>query len=226
MNTTESGAAEIEANAIGPNGQNLPVRLLEQTEGNHIVEFTPNVSGEHKLHVKYGGEHVLGSPISYIVSSTTTSLSKSIGDARASGNGLELAHRGREASFVVFCPTTPNVQIEGYEDHADRIEPHIKSIGNNEWKVSYNILSVGRYEIRASCPNRGPLPGSPWTISCVDANKVVPVGGWGALLDQEGRLVLPVRFVFDTTQAGPGELLCTVDGRDLSKNQLITHLYK
>lgn len=222
----ESGVAEIEANAIGPNGQNLPVRLFEQTEYNHIVEFTPNVSGEHKLNVKYGGEHISGSPMSYIVLATSdsslTSSKTGSSDARASGNGLELAHRGREASFVVFCPTTPNVQIEGYEERTDRIEPHVKSIGNNEWKVSYNILSVGKYEIRASCPNRGPLPGSPWIISCVDANKVVPVGGWGSLLDQEGRLVLPIRFVFDTTQAGPGELQCTVDGRELSRHiQLI-----
>lgn len=76
-------------------------------------------------------------------------------------------------------------------------------------------MSVGKYEIRASCPNRGPLPGSPWTISCVDSNKVIPIGGWGTLLDHEGRLILPARIVFDVAQAGPGELVCTVDGREV-----------
>lgn len=45
--------------------------------------------------------------------------------------------------------------------------------------------------------------------------KVAPIGGWGPLLDNEGRLILPARIVFDTNQAGPGELICTIDGRDL-----------
>ena len=193
----------------------MPVRITEQNEDHTIVEFIPNVPGQYKLTASYGGELVNGTPIQYIVSSSANVSNKH--DARASGNGLEVAHRGKETSFVVFCPAMPNVQIERFDEHGDRIDPKIKSLGNNEWKVSYTILSVGRYEIRASCPNRGPLPGSPWNIACVDSNKVVPVGGWGSLLDNEGRLVLPARFVFDTTQAGPGELLCSVDGRDLSK---------
>lgn len=130
---------------------------------------------------------------------------------------MEFAQRGKESSFVVYCPTTPNVQIERIDERGERIEPKIRSLGNNEWKVSYTIVSVGKYEIRASCPNRGPLPGSPWTISSLDANKVIPVGGWGSTLDNEGRLVLPVRFVFDTSHAGPGELLCSIDGRELGE---------
>lgn len=185
-----------------------------------IIEFTPNVAGQHKVNITYGSEPVNGTPIMFSVAPTTTSnspMGNGKTDARASGNGLEIAHRGKEATFIIYCPTTPNVQIERFDEHGDRIEPKIKSLGNNEWKVAYTILTVGKYEIRASCPNRGPLPGSPWNISCVDASKIVPVGGWGNLLDNEGRLVLPARFVFDTTQAGPGEILCTVDGRALGK---------
>lgn len=138
------------------------------------------------------------------------------GEQMSSGNGLEVAHRGKENSFTVYSPTTPSVQIERMEEQSERIEPKIKSLGNNEWRVSYTILSVGRYDIRASS-NRGPLPGSPWNVSCVDSNKVVPSGGWGSLLDDEGRLILPARIVFDTAQAGPGELMCSIDGRVLGK---------
>lgn len=213
VNNQDSGQAELEVIAISPMGQNLPVQYSEQSDGQYIIEFIPTVAGHYKLVVLYGGEQVPNSPITFPV--TTNTITKH--DARATGNGLDVAHRGQEASFVVHCPTTPNVQIEKFDEHGERIEPKIKSLGNNEWKVSYTIMSVGRYDIKASCPNRGPLPGSPWTVACIDSNKVVPVGGWGQLLDNEGRLILPARFVFDTSQAGPGELLCTVDGRDLSK---------
>lgn len=111
------------------------------------------------------------------------------------------------------------------EEQSERIEPKIKSLGNNDWRVSYTILSVGKYEIRASCPNRGPLAGSPWSVSCVDSNKVIPIGGWGALLDDEGRLILPARIVFDTTQAGPGELMCSIDGRVLGRSSFLLFFF-
>lgn len=205
--------AELEVLITSPIGQYIPVNLVQQGDGSTIVDFTPTISGQYKIQILYGGEPINGSPLHF----NAVSNSQQNGDARASGNGLEVAHRAKENSFVVYCSTAPNVQIERSDEQGERIEPKIKSLGNNEWKVMYTILSVGMYEIRASCPNRGPLPGSPWTISCVDTNKISPVGGWGQLLDGEGRLILPARLVFDTTQAGPGELSCAVDGRELSK---------
>lgn len=215
MNTHDAGKAELEVLAISPTGQNLPVQVIEQSDGQQIIEFTPDTPGHYKLIILYGGEQIPNSPITFAVSSINASANGS--DARASGYGLEVASRGKETSFTIYCPTMPNVHIERLDEHGERIEPKIKSLGNNEWRVTYTILSVGKYEIRASCPNRGPLPGSPWSISCVDANKVIPAGGWGSLLDNEGRLILPARIVFDTTQAGPGKLLCNIDGRDLGK---------
>lgn len=146
---------------------------------------------------------------------------------RAAGTGLEVANRGREATFVVHCPGTPNVQIERVDEPGDRVEPKVKLISGSgagkgsppsEWRVSYTVLAVGVYEVRVSCPNRGTLAGSPWRVNGVDTTKVMPVGGWGSHLDADGRLVLPARFVFDiSAQAGPGELVCTVDGRELGE---------
>lgn len=160
----------------------------------------------------YGDELVNGSPLTFGVSKSGF-VSKP--DIRATGNGLEVCHRGKESNFLVYCPTTPNVQIERIDDVAEHIEPKIKSLNNNEWRISYTILTVGKYEIRASCPNRGPLPGSPWNIACVDSTKVFPIGGWGPILDVDGRLILPTRIVFDTHLGGPGELVCSVDGHEL-----------
>lgn len=214
VNAEDAGKGEIELLAIAPNGQNIPVQAIQQADGQIIIEFIPNIPGHYKLHVLYGGEQINGSPLTFAVNAIDAPPQG--GQQFSNGNGLEIAHRGKEASFTVFCPTAPAVEIERIEEQTERIEPRIKSLGNNEWRVSYTILSVGKYDIRATCPNRGPLPGSPWNVSCVDANKVIPIGGWSSLLDEEGRLILPARIVFDTTQAGPGELMCSIDGRVLA----------
>lgn len=219
VNAEDAGKAEIELLAISPSGQNVPVQAIQQADGQIIIEFIPNSPGHYKLHILYGGEQINGSPLTFAVMGLNASQSDL--QQISNGNGLEIAHRGKETSFTVYCPATPIVQIDRFEEQSERIEPKIKSLGNNEWKVSYTILSVGKYDIRATCPNRGPLPGSPWIISCVDPNKVIPIGGWGALLDEDGRLILPARIVFDTTQAGPGELLCNVDGKVLGKNLML-----
>ncbi|XP_055852874.1 filamin-A isoform X2 [Episyrphus balteatus] len=215
LRTDQAGVAEVEAYAVSPSNQNLPVRVTEQSDGVYSVDFLPSVPGNHRLTVLYGGETVQGSPFNFTVSATGNK-----GDTRAAGTGLEVCHRNKEASFVVYCPIAPNVQIERVDEFGERIEPKIKALGNNEWRISYTILSVGRYEIRASCPNRGSLPGSPWNVSCVEASKVTPVGGWGTLLDHEGRLILPARIVFDVDQAGPGELVCTIDGIEIPVDKL------
>ncbi|XP_054089626.1 filamin-C isoform X2 [Zeugodacus cucurbitae] len=215
VRTDNAGIAEIEAFAVSPTNQNLPVHITEQSEGIYSVEFVPSQPGAYKLTIMYGGETVQGSPFSFTASSTGVKT-----DTRAAGNGLEVCQRNKEASFIVYCPIAPNVQIERVDEFGERIEPKIKALGNNEWRISYTILSVGHYEIRASCPNRGNLPGSPWNISCVESSKITPVGGWGTLLDHDGRLILPARIVFDIENAGPGELACSIDGIEIPVDKL------
>ncbi|XP_033250823.1 filamin-C-like isoform X2 [Drosophila miranda] len=215
VRTDNAGTAELEAFAISPSNQSLPVLINEQSEGLYNVEFVPSQPGNYKLTLMYGGETIPSSPLNF-----TASVSGVRNDARAAGHGLEVYHRNKEASFVVYCPIAPNVQIERLDEYGERIEPKIKALGNNEWRISYVILSVGKYEIRASCPNRGSLPGSPWHISCVESNKVMPEGGWGTLVDHDVRLILPARIIFEVDNAGPGKLVCSIDGIEMPVDQM------
>ncbi|XP_032572067.1 filamin-A isoform X2 [Drosophila sechellia] len=216
VRTDNAGTAELEAFAISPSNQSIPVLISEQSDGVYNVEFVPSQPGNYKLTLMYGGETIPSSPLTFTASSSGVR-----NDARAAGHGLEVCHRNKEASFVVYCPIAPNVQIERLDEYGERIEPKIKALGNNEWRISYTILSVGKYEIRASCPNRGSLPGSPWHISCVESNKVTPVGGWGTLVDHDGRLILPARIIFDVENAGPGKLVCSIDGIEIPVDKLV-----
>lgn len=219
LNTKDAGEADVDVSVLSPSGQSVPVTVTSKDDSK-IIEFTPTVTGHFKCTIMYGGDQVK-TPITFAVSSSNMKS-----DARAIGNGLEVAHRGKEASFNVFCASPPNVQIENSDGKGERIEPRIKLLGNNEWKIMYTILSVGRYEVRASCPNRGALPGSPWSVSCIDNTKVIPTSGWGSLLDSEGRLILPSKIVFETDDAGPGELVSVVDGNETKIEKLSDGKFK
>lgn len=219
LNTKDAGDADVDVSVLSPTGQNVPV-IVTSREDAKMIEFTPIATGHYKCIIMYGGDQVKN-PITFAVSSSNMKS-----DVRAMGNGLEVAHRGKEASFNVFCPSPPNVQIEHSDGKGERIEPRTKLLGNNEWKIMYTILSVGRYEIRASCPNRGPLPGSPWSVSCVDSTKVVPSNGWGAYLDGDGRLILPAKIIFEAIEAGPGELVSIIDGNEINVEKLSEGRFK
>lgn len=221
VNLKEAGVSDLDVTVLSPTGQNIPVNVFSKSDEIKMVEFVPTVAGHYKTTILYGGEQVSSSPITFAISSASTK-----NDARAMGNGLEVAQRGKETSFVVFSPSAPNVQIEPFDVEGERIEPKIKALGNNEWKIFYTILSVGKYEIRASCANKGPLSGSPWIVSCVDSTKVLPVNGWSESLDQDGRLILPVKMIFETNGAGPGELECRLDGTEIKAEKLTNDRFK
>ncbi|CRL07142.1 CLUMA_CG020137, isoform A [Clunio marinus] len=209
LNTKEAGNADVDISVLSPNGQNIPVTIMHKEE-EEFIEFMPLLSGHYKCFILYGGEQVK-TPITFAVSSLSIKS-----EIRAIGTGLEVAQRGKESSFKIFSPSSPIVQIENIMEQGKQIESRIKSLSNNEWQIFYTVMSVGSYEIRASCPNRGPLPGSPWIISCVDSTKVTPSNGWSSYLDDEGRLILPANVKLNTTDAGPGELLCVIDGNELN----------
>lgn len=219
LNTKDAGDADVDVSVLSPTGQNVPVTVTSREDAK-IIEFTPTTTGHYKCIILYGGDQVKN-PITFAVSSSNMKS-----DVRAMGNGLEVAHRGKEASFNVFCPSPPNVQIEHSDGKGERIEPRTKLLGNNEWRIMYTILSVGRYEIRASCPNRGPLPGSPWSVCCVDSTKVVPTNGWGNYLDSDGRLILPAKIVFEAGDAGPGELVSIIDGNEINVEKISEGRFK
>ncbi|KAH9509018.1 hypothetical protein Btru_048614 [Bulinus truncatus] len=45
-----------------PTGENIPARLLQQSDGDYKVEWTPNKPGRHSVDVMYGGQQIHGSP--------------------------------------------------------------------------------------------------------------------------------------------------------------------
>ena len=101
------------------------------------MELLPSQPGNYKLTLMYGGETLQGSPFNFSVSSGGSKSD------RAAGHGLEVCHRNKEASFIVYCPIAPNVQIERIDEFGERIEPKIKvSLLTGFHMSSYRILKM------------------------------------------------------------------------------------
>lgn len=61
IDTTKAGKGNPTINAKGPNGENLPVKLVEEEEGVYACEYMPEELGPHEVEVLFGGLPVPGS---------------------------------------------------------------------------------------------------------------------------------------------------------------------
>lgn len=50
----------------------------------------------------------------------------------------------------------------------------------------------------------------------MDPSAVRAIGGWNQYLDDTGRIKLPAKLAFDTSNGGPGNLECKVSGRKIN----------
>jgi len=51
-----------EVTVTAPSGENIPARLIQQSDGDYKVEWTPTHPGRHAVDVTFGGQQVQGSP--------------------------------------------------------------------------------------------------------------------------------------------------------------------
>lgn len=205
----EAGFAELDVTVTSPLGQDLPLEV--KSCGNEkdcdLIEFCPSLPGNYRFKMTYGGEEILGSPVTFTVEDS--------GVAKASGDGLLCGQVGSPSSFKVVgpgLPGKPTVHVDG-PDHVATCS--IERETDGIYVVTYTPLEVGVYDIRVDWDD-SPIPGSPFHPKIVDPLKVRVIGGWESFTDSEGRLELAVhntkKISFDTSEAGPGQLTAECRG--------------
>lgn len=210
VSTINSGAADLEVQAINPLNQQLAVEKIEIEPGIYQVSFLPSMTGMYQVTVLYGGVPVKGSPLALGVGPVGP-----VPPPRAVGKGLEGGRVGERTSFTVSSVIQPRVQVEASEGNLD---VHIQSPKAGEYIVSYTPKWVGTYDILIAIgPND--LPGSPFRPNIIDPSAVRLIGGWGQYLDESHRLKLPAKLAFDVSNAGPGHLECILGGRKIAPDK-------
>lgn len=84
------------ASVTNPSGAHTDTLVTDNEDGSYSVSYTPFEEGIHDLAVKFGGDHIPGSPFKVDVL-PPTDASK----CKAYGPGLERAEINRPAEFTV-----------------------------------------------------------------------------------------------------------------------------
>nr|CAH7749585.1 unnamed protein product [Callosobruchus chinensis] len=207
VSTKSCGFTELEIQVTNPIHQTLAVHQTPIDDKLTQVMFQPSMAGLYQVAVTYGGVPVKGSPLALGVGPVGPTP-----PPRAVGRGLEAGRIGERCSFAVSSVVQPRVTVEAVEGS---VEPHVLSPKPGEYVVTYTPKWVGVYDVVVMIgPNE--LPGSPFHPTIVDPSAVRVIGGWSQHLDDAGRIRLPAKLAFDTGNAGPGPLECTLAGRKVA----------
>ena len=163
------GDAPLTAAVKNPSGAKTDTLLTDNEDGTYSVSYTPLEEGPHTLDVKYGGDHIPGSPFKVDVLPPTDSTK-----CKAYGPGLENAYVGKQADFTVETRGAGagglSLAIEGPSEAKLTCTDN----GDGTCSVRYVPTEVGDYDIHIKFADEH-IPGSPFTAKVtrpVDASKV------------------------------------------------------
>ena len=165
-----AGAGEAKLTAAAENiatKETLPVSVAKVSDELYKLELNPGQGMECSLSVKYGDQHIHGSPFKLEFSDSSK--------CQAVGEGLFSALVGKEGTFSVKTEDTGpgklRVKIEG---EGTEVKPVITATSSSESKVTYCLPKPGTYKVHIQLA-KFDIPGSPFEVHCyapVDASNL------------------------------------------------------
>ncbi|KAI1882170.1 hypothetical protein AGOR_G00247920 [Albula goreensis] len=224
VDSSKAGLAPLEVQLVGPTGVAEPVKVNDNGDGTHTVNYTPASDGPYTVSVKYADQEVPRSPFK-IKALPAHDASK----VRASGPGLNAS--GVLASLPVEFTIDARDAGEGLltvqilDPEGKPKKANIRDNGDGTYTVSYVPDMTGRYTITIKYGG-DEIPYSPYRIHAMptgDASKclvTVSIGGHGlgAGLGPTIQIGEETVITVDAKAAGKGKVTCKVstpDGAEL-----------
>ncbi|XP_077987433.1 filamin-A-like [Glandiceps talaboti] len=165
IDTRDAGPGQLTARCMGPHNM-TPVEVFDNHDGTYTISMNPEEAGRHMLELKYGGDHIKGSPFIVRVAGPPDATK-----LKCFGPGLEhgilATYSGR---FV--CETRGagagqlKVRIHGPKG-AFKVEMTRDNQKDRTILVKYNPAEVGDYTVSVRWSDKH-APGSPFEIKIVD----------------------------------------------------------
>ncbi|XP_038047783.1 filamin-B-like isoform X2 [Patiria miniata] len=153
-----------------PSGKKDVPTITENKDGHITVKYAPQETGKHELTIKYGTNHVPGSPFEFHVDELKS------GQATAYGTGLTHGICGESAVFTVNTkdagPGGLALAVEGPS------KAEIKCVDNKDGtcNVTYFPQKIGQYEVTVKFADKH-VAGSPFKANIVDkAGSMMSIG--------------------------------------------------
>lgn len=203
VDLTKAGNVSFDVKITSPTGIDVPVNI----QGHNIkqIHFNPKEYGSYKVSMLIDEKNLIGTPL-YI--NCTDAVLPS-----AHGEGLLHGIEDKPAFFIVDSQGLKGnleVNIEGPQHFTKNV---IERQLDGSYMVKYTPVEVGLFKIFIKW-NGKEIYGSPFVSNVLNPEKVKIVGGWQSILDHSNCLNLKQyeekTINFDTTDAGPGTLSCSI----------------
>ncbi|CAG9862811.1 unnamed protein product [Phyllotreta striolata] len=162
---------DLDAKIIGPSSHedDCFVQIIDMEE--YSVRFMPHENGVHKIHVKFNGVHIPGSPFSVKVGKDTADPAA----VHASGKGLQDIKTGEKTDFIVDTTNAGTGTLAVNIDGPSKVSMDCTEVEEG-YKVRYTPLAPGDYYISIKYNNHH-IVGSPFKVISKGDKKVADIGG-------------------------------------------------
>ncbi|KAG7199467.1 hypothetical protein KM043_014093 [Ampulex compressa] len=198
VDASQSGEGNLEI-TISARGQNIPTQVTPQGNARFSVSFIPFEACEHVINIAFNKRTVPGCPI----------ITRVGGDSHVtvSGQALSSAGLGRQSYLTVsnVAGSLEDLEVNVEGPNGQAVPAQVTDNKDTTCSVAFTPRVVGEHRISISHRNV-PVAGSPF--SC----KVYDVAAIKVKDAKRGIIGMPVTFLVETSQAGPGNLEVTVNG--------------
>ena len=207
FNTSGAGGGNLEATCVGSKVGEVPVAVKQKEEDKYNVSFTPPEPDVYELSIKWGGDHVKGSPFKLNMLENVADKVKVIelpASTLETGSPLNIGFDTSEAGLGKLQTTCEGDKVGEVPCQVQR-----KSDDKDKYTVSFVPPQNDIYHVNVKWQGKA-VPGSPFKI-----NMLPPVAENVVLLEKPSANVeagSPLNLSFDTNDAGSGQLDATCLG--------------
>ncbi|XP_066266983.1 filamin-A-like isoform X5 [Branchiostoma lanceolatum] len=208
VDTSQAGFGDLMAN-VSTNYQTVPSTLEGRSSDLWVLTFVPQTVQTHDVVFKFNNDIVPGSPFPVKMIDASS--------VHASGDGLDRVPVNRPTHFKIDTSRAGDADIVAHITSPSGGNVPCRVSGRSgTYTAEYTPYEVGDHNIVVTFAGQQ-IMGSPFNCHVYDARKVrvgdIPLGKVGQ----------PVTVLIDTTQAGVGDLQCTVSANGTVPSHLDSH---
>ncbi|XP_014471326.1 PREDICTED: filamin-A isoform X4 [Dinoponera quadriceps] len=198
VDASQAGEGNLEI-TISARGQNIPTQVTPQGNARFSVSFVPFEACEHVINIAFNKKTVPGCPI----------VTRVGGDSHVtvSGQALSSAGLGRQSYLTVsnVAGSLEDLEVNVEGPNGQAVPAQVTDNKDTTCSVAFTPRVVGEHRISVSHRNI-PVVGSPFSCKVYDVTAIKVKDA------KRGVIGMPVTFLVETSQAGPGNLEVTVNG--------------
>ncbi|XP_072764908.1 filamin-C isoform X4 [Anoplolepis gracilipes] len=198
VDASQAGEGNLEI-TISARGQNIPTQVTPQGNARFSVSFVPFEASEHVINIAFNKKTVPGCPI----------MTRVGGDSHVtvSGQALSSAGLGRQSYLTVsnVAGSLEDLEVNVEGPNGQAVPAQVTDNKDTTCSVAFTPRVVGEHRISVNYRNI-PVAGSPFSCKVYDVTAIKVKDA------KRGVIGLPVTFLVETSQAGPGNLEVTVNG--------------